>query len=140
MLVATSSWAWSISRVACPPVDQFTASKKSSEVVCRASSVLASARKYSSSMPKQYSAFDSARGFRERMTTCPLAPLKLNFKPCKIERSNSMGLKPRFEKRRLPQPRMSLRAHFRLRFGKHAIDECLAVNSSLPGGGLREDI
>src|SRR4051812_22130458 len=51
-----------------------------------------------------------------------------------------MGLKPSFEKRRLPQPGMSLRAHFRFRFGKHVIDEFLPINSSLPCGSLRENV
>src|ERR1700712_2577338 len=126
--------------MAWPPVDQFTASKKSSGVVCRASKVVASARKYSSSMPNEYSAVGTPRGLPERITTWPLSPLRLNFSPSRIARSNSMCLKPSLEKRRLPKPRVPFRAHFFLRLSKHVLYELLAIDASLPRSRLREDV
>src|SRR3954452_15936058 len=126
--------------MAWPPVDQFTASKKSSGVFCRASNVAASARKYSSSIPKEYSTEDSSSGVLERIITWRLSPLRLSSSPRWIARSNPMCLQPPFEKRRLPEPRMSFRTPFQLGLAEHMFYELRAVYASVAGCGLRKDV
>src|ERR1700759_1080702 len=95
-LVATSSCACSISRIACPPVDQLAASNSAFGVSMATSSVRLSARKYSSSMPKEYSMI-SPRPAAERITRCLRSSLTPRRSRFKSSESNAMVRAPRIE-------------------------------------------
>src|ERR1700743_1571850 len=153
-LLATSSWDCSISRIACPPVAQFAASNSSFGVSIAAFSVRRSARKYSSSMPKEYS-LPSSRPVAERITRCCLSSLRPSRSFFNRSKSNAMlyslfipfyiflyplGLQPSFQQRRLPEPRMALGAHLGFRMVEHVLDEILLIEPARPRLAGREQI
>src|SRR6201999_4570785 len=117
--------------MAWPPVDQFAASNSSLGVSTATASVFASARKYSSSMPNEYSE-TSSRPVAERMTRCCLSSLRPRRSRFNKLESNAMGLQPSFEKRCLPEPRMALRAHLGLWIPQHVLNEILLIQTTRP--------
>src|SRR4051812_14604215 len=130
-LLATSSCACSISRIAWPPVDQLAASNRSFGVCMATSRFVRFARKYSSSIPKEYSGA-SSRPVAERITRCPASRSRSSRSIFRICGSNRMSLQPCFEKGGLPQPGVSFRAHFSFRILQHVIDEGSLVQTALP--------
>src|SRR3954454_16846990 len=57
-----------------------------------------------------------------------------------MTRSNPMWVKPPFEKRRLPEARMSVRTSFHLGLAEHMFYELRAVYAPVAGCGLRKDV
>src|ERR1700761_3320753 len=117
--------------MAWPPVDQFAASNSSLGVSTATSRLFALARKYSSSIPNEYSD-TSSRPVAERMTRCCLSSLRPRRSRFNRLESNAMGLQPSFEKCGLPEPRMALRAHLGLRIPQHVLNEILLIQTTRP--------
>src|SRR3954453_9506684 len=111
------------------PVDQLAASNSSLGVCMATSKVAASARKYSSSIPNEYSEAPPPPA-AERITRWRLSPLRPRRSNLRISGSNRMALHPGFEQGCLPQPGVPFRAHLGVWMVQHVLYEIGAVQAS----------